>query len=109
MERSIAAERIGILLDRAVKVWSENRELAKRYVALARRIGMRTGVRIPSTKKRFLCKRCGSPLIPGRNCRVRLRTKGWPILIVTCLSCGALKRFPASEAGRRARKLDEGL
>jgi len=109
LERRIAAERIGILLDRAVKVWSKDRALARRYVALARRIGMRTGVRIPRSKKRFLCKCCGSPLIPGRNCRVRLRTKGWPILIVTCLGCGALKRFPAYEGGRKASKLDEGL
>jgi len=97
LEKRIAAERIRLLLDRAVSVSPTDAELARRYVSLARRIGMRAGVRIPRTKKRFICKGCGSPLMPGRNCRVRMRAHESPAVVITCLECGALKRYPISK------------
>ncbi len=102
LEKDIAAERIQLLLDRAVSVFGKDEELARRYVSLARRIGMRMGVRIPSERKRFLCKECSSPLIPGRNCRVRIRARGSTTVIITCLSCGTLKRYPASRIVRKS-------
>ncbi len=91
--RTIALERFDILLRLAKEVVAADQGLARRYVELARKISMRTKVRIPAPDKRFLCKNCGLPLVPGRNARVRT-SKGNPRVVTTCLSCGVVKRFP---------------
>ena len=91
--KTIAAERIEILLLQAREMLEKNPQLSKRYVELAWKISMRTKVRIPSAEKRYLCKGCGQVLIPGRNARVRV-LPGNPRIVITCLSCGRLKRYP---------------
>ena len=91
--RTIAGERIDILLRQARKMLDRDPKLSKRYVELARKISMRTKVRIPSSEKRYLCKGCGTILIPGRNARVRVLS-GNPRIVITCLSCGTLRRYP---------------
>ncbi|MEK6919515.1 MAG: ribonuclease P protein component 4 [Thermoproteota archaeon] len=91
--RTIAGERIDILLSQAREMLDRDPKLSKRYVELARKISMRTKVRIPSSQKRYLCKGCGTILIPGRNARVRVLA-GNPRIVITCLSCGALRRYP---------------
>jgi ribonuclease P protein subunit RPR2 len=92
--KEIARERIGILLGLAKDTFSKDRQLAKRYVELARRVGMKAGVRIPSQDKMFLCKACGSLLVPGANCRVRTRAEFGTTVLITCLECGTKKRYP---------------
>lgn len=68
--------------------------MAKRYVEIARYVGMKAGVRIPKEEKIFLCKSCGSLLVPGVNCRVRTRTEFGTTVLITCLECGTKKRYP---------------
>src|SRR3989338_7703545 len=51
----IAKERIGILFDEATK--SKDKQLQKRYMKLAKKIGMRYNVRLGS-RKRLFCKHC---------------------------------------------------
>jgi ribonuclease P protein subunit RPR2 len=98
---TIARERIQILLDHArTKAKEDDNRLARRYVELARKISMRTKVRIPREDKRFICKNCLMPLIPGRNARVRLTSEKMSVTI-TCLTCQGIKRYPYS----RERKL----
>jgi len=92
--RDIARERIDILLAQAESVFGNNPELSKRYVELARRIGMKAGVRLTREQKSRICKRCGSFLVPGVNCRVRTRSEFGTIVLITCLECGAKKRYP---------------
>ncbi len=91
--QAIARERIEILLEQARERAGKDPGLAGRYVELARKISMRTKARIKPAEKRYLCKACGQPLIPGRNARVRL-LPGNPRIIVTCLSCGSFRRYP---------------
>jgi ribonuclease P protein subunit RPR2 len=55
---------------------------------------MKAGVRIPKEEKIFLCKSCGSLLVPGVNCRVRTRTEFGTTVLITCLECGTKKRYP---------------
>lgn len=86
-------ERIEILLRLAKEVLATDQALAKKYVELAWKISTRTKVRIPAAEKRFLCKNCGLPLIPGRNARVRT-VKDNPRVVITCLSCGVVRRYP---------------
>jgi ribonuclease P protein subunit RPR2 len=90
---TIARERMDILLDQAKEILPSSPDLSKRYIELARKISTRTKVRIPREKKHFLCKNCGEPLVLGKNARVRLRS-GNSRIIITCLNCGTLRRYP---------------
>lgn len=66
-------------------------DLARRYTSLARKIGMRYTVRIPTDLKRMTCRNCMLPLLPGRTSRVRVRPGK---VTVTCLECGHSRRIP---------------
>ena len=96
---SVARERIEILIDQARRMVKDNEVLSRRYVDLAQRISERTKVRIPSELKRYLCKNCGIALVPGTNARIRLHARNSGI-VLTCLSCGAVKRYPVTEKTR---------
>ncbi len=64
-------------------------ERSRRYVQLAKRIGMRTNT---TMLKDFLyCRECDVALVPGRNCRVRLRGQR---ITTRCLECGNIRRVP---------------
>ncbi|HEC57643.1 MAG TPA: ribonuclease P [Candidatus Syntrophoarchaeum butanivorans] len=87
--REIAKERIIRLFELA----EDCPERSRRYLQLAKRIGMRYRVRIPPDLKRRMCKGCAVLLIPGRNARVRLhRRRGY--ITTTCLECGRVMRVP---------------
>ncbi len=93
-QREIAKERIEILFRLAEKEFSSGmKDLANRYVNLARKIAMRYNVRVPAHLKRRFCKKCHAYLVPGVNARVRIRSKQKYVLI-TCLECGHKMRFP---------------
>jgi len=90
-ERKIALDRIETLFSEAEKAFKQKPELSNRYVELARKIAMKTKVRIRSELKKRFCKHCYSYLKPGVNCRVRLGDKH---LVYYCLNCKGLMRFP---------------
>ena len=92
--KEIARERIEILLGLARQTFRKDRALSKRYVELARQIGMKAGVRLPREQKMFICKSCGALLVPGANCRVRTRPEVGTMVLITCLECGEKKRYP---------------
>ncbi len=90
--RGIAKGRIYHLFQMAERMALDGKdEFARRYVELARKIGMKYLVRMPRRYKKNFCKKCLSYLIPGKNCRVRLK-KGK--VIISCLVCGEKKRYP---------------
>ncbi len=89
-----------ILLDEARKAaGAGNGARAKRYVFLARRLGMRYNVSMPSPHRRWLCAACGAYLVPGKNASVRLRPQR---IVIRCLECQAVKRVGRGAAGRAA-------
>ena len=92
--KRIARERIEILMELAQKSIKEDPDLAKRYVTLARKIGMKCQLGLPKNLKMFICKGCGNLLVPGKNCRVRLRSDNNSRVVLTCLKCNTMKRFP---------------
>lgn len=102
--KEIARERIEILLELAKKAFPTDRALSKRYIELAHRIGMKAGVRLPKEEKAFICKACRSLLVPGVNCRVRTRTEYGTTVLITCLDCGAKKRYPSVRERLSRRK-----
>jgi ribonuclease P protein subunit RPR2 len=84
-----AEEAIEHLLSLAEEATKKNeKDLARRYVYLARKISMKHRVRI-GERKNWICQ-CGSYLVPGVNCRVRVKDN-W--ITVFCEECGSYKRF----------------
>ena len=92
--KQIARRRIQILFQLAKRVYRENPRLSNRYVAIARRVAMAARMPIPPEYKRQICKKCKILLVQGENCRVRIRPKREPHMVITCLSCGNKTRIP---------------
>jgi ribonuclease P protein subunit RPR2 len=89
-QQKIAKERIEILFEQAEKNFKKRPERSRRYVELARKIGLRYNVRFSKELKRKFCKNCNSLLIPGVSSQVRLKKK---ILIIKCKKCDKLYRY----------------
>jgi len=95
-QRRIAKERIRILFELAEKEFKAHPERSRRYIQLARKIGLRYNVRLSKELKRKFCKNCNSLLIPGFSSRVRIKSKE-KIVEVECLNCGKIYRYPYSK------------
>jgi len=89
-QTKIAKERIAILFNEAQKMGKENKKLANRYVELARKIGMRYNVRLPSELKKHVCKGCKAYLAPST---AKYSTKN-KILRIKCNACSRINRYP---------------
>jgi ribonuclease P protein subunit RPR2 len=101
--KRIAGERIRMLFELAEKEFKKHPERSKRYVELARKIGMRYNVRLTKGMKMRFCSKCLSFLKPGVNCRVRTR-KDKLSVVVTCLGCGHVSRHPYIKERRINKK-----
>jgi len=98
----VAAERIELLFSLAEKEASVGSlALADRYVALARRIGMRYNVRLLPGQSDLYCRGCSRFWIEGKTVRTRLRSG---IRVRTCLGCGRSRRVRYSTGGRPPRR-----
>lgn len=95
MSQKIAEERIRKLFevaDRRISGGDHKKQLADRYVELARAIGMKYNVSIPADLKKRYCQECFSFLKPGINCRVRVNSKS-SMLNYHCEECGEVNRY----------------
>jgi len=92
--RRIALQRMHILFKLADEALPEKPEHAQRYIDLARQIAMRCRVKMPRELKRRICKQCNTLLRPGVNARVRIKQRREPHIVVTCLGCGRIFRYP---------------
>ena len=95
--KQIARQRILILFDQAKQVYKTNPQLAIQYVKSARKIAMAARIRLPAEFRRETCKSCNALLVQGYNCRVRIKQKREPHIVVTCLNCGNQTRMLLSE------------
>jgi ribonuclease P protein subunit RPR2 len=92
--KRLTQSRVEILWKLAKKEVEKGRpELARRKMLSARRIAQRTRTKIPSYINRRICKVCGTILVPGDTCRVRIRHNRSKHVVVTCLECGAVRRY----------------
>jgi len=91
--KQIARQRIQILFEQAKKVCRANPELAQVYIRSAKKIAMAAKIRLPIEFKRETCKNCDAFFVQGYNCRVRIKQKREPHVVVTCLSCGNQTRM----------------
>lgn len=95
-QQKIARERISILFDLAKKEFKKYPERSRRYVQLARKIGLRYNIRLPKEMKRKFCKNCNTLLIPGITEQVRIDSKN-KVVVRRCLKCGKIYRYPYKE------------
>jgi ribonuclease P protein subunit RPR2 len=91
--KQIAKQRIQVLFQQAKNVHKSNPQLSNRYIATARKIAMAAKIRLPTTYKRQICKNCNMLLVPGENCRVRIKQKRESHIVITCLKCGCKTRM----------------
>jgi len=63
---------------------------ANELVRKARNLAMRHRLKIPRELKRRYCVHCYAYLVPGSNCRVRIRLNK---VVYYCLSCKKFMRF----------------
>ena len=93
--KELARERIEILLALAWKIIHKDEALARRYVEIAFKIAAKARLRLPREIKRRYCRKCKTPLVPGLTARFRIkRGCGGLRLVVTCLKCGYIRRYP---------------
>ncbi|MEM1514526.1 MAG: ribonuclease P [Candidatus Bathyarchaeia archaeon] len=97
--KEIALSRIERLFDLAIKMLSKRPDLSQRYIEIARKISMRTRVRIPREKKVLICRHCKRFIFPGVSSRVRLQHRREPHIVITCLYCGKHMRRPLRRRG----------
>jgi len=102
--RQIALQRIHILFRLAKEKIREEPELAQRYVTIARRIAMRTKLRLPTEYRRMVCRHCKSFIYPSVNCRVRVQQRREPHMVITCQVCGKITRIPLKSRNRKKRE-----
>jgi ribonuclease P protein subunit RPR2 len=91
--KQIARQRIEILFGQAEKVARADPKLAAQYVLSARRIAMAAKIRLPVEFRRQTCKECNTLFVHGVNCRVRVKQKREPHVVITCLNCGNQTRI----------------
>lgn len=99
-QTQIAKERIEILFREAQTMFSRSRELASRYVFLARKIAMKFNLKLPSEYRRRYCHKCYSYLVPGENCKVRTNPATQSVER-TCGECGHVNRFGYSKEKKK--------
>lgn len=89
----IAKERIERLFNLADKELKEHPNRSRRYVELARKIGLRYNVRLPKRLKRRFCKNCNTLLEPGLTAETRIDSEEKTI-IIKCLNCNKVYKYP---------------
>ncbi|MCJ7722261.1 ribonuclease P [Candidatus Bathyarchaeota archaeon] len=92
--KQIALKRVHTLFQLAKEVIHEDPERAQRYVQIARKIAMRTRLRLPKEYRSLVCSKCKSFILPGVNCRIRIQQRREPHMVITCLNCGGHSRIP---------------
>jgi len=95
--KQIARQRIQILFEQAKNISKTNPQLAMQYVKSARKIAMAAKIRLPVEFRRQTCKECNALLVHGINCRVRIKQKREPHIVITCLNCGNQTRILLSK------------
>ncbi|TFG30249.1 MAG: ribonuclease P [Promethearchaeota archaeon] len=93
--KTIAKNRMTFLFQKAHEIFPENKELANRYVYLAKRYAQRAKIQIPPVWKKRICHKCKQFLYPGINCVIRMQSrkgKGSHVSL-TCLECQKITRY----------------
>jgi len=94
-QQNIALERIKILFKEARLIVTKDPALANRYVYLARKLGMKYGVRIPKELKIKFCHHCYHYFYSG-NLKVKANAKTKAVEYF-CKDCKKITRYGYSK------------
>jgi ribonuclease P protein subunit RPR2 len=90
--------------------------MSRRLVTDMRSTSLKTQIRLAPALKHTICKFCDTLLVGGDTCTsvVENQSKGakkpWAdVLVLTCQTCGGLKRFPLNAARQKRRPLRESV
>lgn len=92
--KRLVARRVEVLFGLARDAIHDDPRLAQRYVGMARKIAMAVKLPLKPELRRQVCRHCKSFILPGVNCRVRVRSERESHVVVTCLNCGGTMRMP---------------
>jgi len=95
--KSIARQRVQTLFVMAEESLRRDPATAQQYAKIARKIAMAAKIRLPKQHRNQICRHCKSFIMPGLNCRTRLRQRREPHIVITCLNCGKQTRIPISK------------
>ena len=90
--KAIAYRRIDTLFEIATKAaLCHEFDWSRKYVSMAKKVGMRATIGIPQRWRPYYCRKCLSFLLPPHTAEVRIK-KGR--VIKKCLNCGTIRRVP---------------
>lgn len=103
-KKEIAEKRIRTLFSLAEKELKKgNEERVKKYIFLARKIGMKCQYTIPKEFKRMFCKKCSMLLIPKISCSKEFDEKTETV-VIKCFYCNSIKRYQDDDKNRGKHK-----
>ena len=90
--KSVAQERILILIRNAFQKIDDDYELADSQAQIAKKIAKRLRLKLPYDIRQLYCKKCKRFIVPGFNCRIRIGRSKIKALRITCLLCNNIYR-----------------
>jgi len=104
--KDLAIQRALLLYRLAVQATKEGRyTLARRYIDLGLKLVRKANVRKPIVYRRWVCKGCLIPLIPGITASIRVRGNRKQVIIIKkCLLCGRVMRTPCIRKKLKKKK-----
>ena len=88
----IAAERIDILIDNALREIYHDEKLSQSYARLAAKIAMRVRIRMPYLIRQLFCRKCKQFIVPGVSSRIRIGRSKVKCIRITCMKCNHIYR-----------------
>jgi ribonuclease P protein subunit RPR2 len=107
--KQIARHRVQVLFQQATRTYKTDPKLAKTYLLAARKIAMSARMCLPPDYKSKICKKCGELLVPGESSRVRIKPTREPHVVVTCLKCGSIRRFPLKTKQKEKKEIEQDI
>jgi ribonuclease P protein subunit RPR2 len=77
---------------------------SRNLLSQLRAVSLKSQIRLAPDLKHSFCRRCNSPLVPGKTSEKRITNRSWhgeklwaDVLVVICGFCGAVRRFPTGQ------------
>ncbi len=90
--KTIALERMQILIENAISNSRTYPKLAQRQADLARKISTKYRITMPNDMRMSFCKKCKNFIVPGVSSRFRIGRSSQKSIRVTCSFCGHIYR-----------------
>ena len=87
-QKTIALERMEILMKNSIFNARSNPQLAERQAFLAKKISTKYRIPMPYEMKICFCKKCKSFIAPGITSKIRVGRSSLKSIRVTCWYCG---------------------